>query len=52
MNTPQAKGGGSRGSHGNGSSGLMARYSAVLRHAWAHRAELAGPARGTDETAF
>ena len=47
MSTPQAKGGDSQGS----SSGLMARYSAVWRHAWAHRAELAGPARGADETA-
>lgn len=36
----------------NGGSGLMARYGAVLRHAWAQRAELAGPARGADETAF
>ena len=44
MSTTQAK--------GRGSSGLMARYSAVWRHAWAHRAELAGPARGADETAF
>ena len=31
---------------------LLARYRAVLQHAWAHRTELAGPARLADEMAF
>lgn len=31
---------------------LLARYKTVLQHAWAHRAELAGPARLADEMAF
>ncbi|MCW8167367.1 HlyD family type I secretion periplasmic adaptor subunit, partial [Verminephrobacter aporrectodeae subsp. tuberculatae] len=31
---------------------LLARYRAVLRTAWARRAELAGPARLADEQAF
>ena len=31
---------------------LLARYKAVLQAAWAHRAELAGPARMADEVAF
>jgi hemolysin D len=31
---------------------LLARYRAVLTTAWAHRAELAGPARLADEVAF
>jgi hemolysin D len=31
---------------------LLARYKAVFLHAWAHRAELAGPARLTSELAF
>jgi hemolysin D len=32
--------------------GLLARYGAVFRAAWAQRHELAGPKRLTDETAF
>ncbi|MBY4599284.1 HlyD family type I secretion periplasmic adaptor subunit [Ottowia caeni] len=32
--------------------GLLARYRAVFRAAWAHRAELAGPRRQADEAAF
>jgi hemolysin D len=31
---------------------LLARYRAVFQHAWAHRTELAGPARYADEVAF
>ena len=31
---------------------LLARYQAVLQHAWAHRTELAGPQRLADEVAF
>jgi biotin carboxyl carrier protein len=31
---------------------LLARYRAIFRAAWAHRAELAGPARMADEAAF
>ena len=31
---------------------LLARYRAVLRMAWAHRSELAGPRRLADEVAF
>ena len=31
---------------------LLARYQAIFQHAWAHRAELAGPSRMADETAF
>ena len=31
---------------------LLARYRAIFGHAWAHRAELAGPARLADELAF
>ncbi|WP_295956738.1 HlyD family type I secretion periplasmic adaptor subunit [Rhodoferax sp.] len=31
---------------------LLARYRAIFRAAWAHRAELAGPARLADELAF
>jgi hemolysin D len=31
---------------------LLQRYKAVLQAAWAHRAELAGPARMADEVAF
>ncbi len=31
---------------------LLARYKAVFQHAWAHRAELAGPARHANELAF
>lgn len=31
---------------------LLGRYAAVLRAAWQHRAELAGPARLADEAAF
>ena len=31
---------------------LLARHTAVLRAAWAHRAELAGPSRLADEVAF
>ncbi len=31
---------------------LLSRYRAVFQHAWAHRAELAGPARHTTELAF
>jgi len=31
---------------------LLARYRAILGHAWAHRSELAGPARLADEVAF
>ena len=31
---------------------LLARYKAIFSAAWAHRAELAGPARLADETAF
>lgn len=31
---------------------LLARYHAIFQHAWAHRAELAGPARMADEAAF
>ena len=31
---------------------LLTRYKAVLQAAWAHRAELAGPARMADEVAF
>ncbi len=31
---------------------LLARYQAVCQSAWAHRAELAGPARMADEVAF
>ncbi len=31
---------------------LLGRYRAVLSAAWAHRAELAGPSRLADETAF
>ncbi len=31
---------------------LLARYQAVFQVTWAHRAELAGPARFTDEIAF
>jgi hemolysin D len=31
---------------------LLARYQAILQHAWQHRAELAGPARLADELAF
>ncbi|NMM25733.1 MAG: HlyD family type I secretion periplasmic adaptor subunit [Glaciimonas sp.] len=31
---------------------LLARYQAVFQVAWAHRAELAGPARCADEIAF
>lgn len=31
---------------------LLARYRAVLQHAWEHRAELAGPQRLADEVAF
>ena len=31
---------------------LLARYKAVFQMAWAHRAELAGPARLADEVAF
>jgi hemolysin D len=31
---------------------LWAHYRAVFQHAWAHRAELAGPARLADEVAF
>lgn len=31
---------------------LLARYKAVFQHAWAHRAQLAGPARLADEMAF
>lgn len=34
------------------SGGLRARYGAVLRHAWASRHQLAGPARQADEIAF
>ena len=31
---------------------LLARYKAILKAAWAHRAELAGPKRLADEAAF
>lgn len=31
---------------------LLARYTAVFQHAWAHRAELAGPERHANELAF
>lgn len=31
---------------------LLARYKAVFQHAWAHRTELAGPARYANELAF
>ena len=31
---------------------LLARYRAIFSHAWAHRTELAGPARLADEVAF
>jgi hemolysin D len=31
---------------------LLERYKAVFQHAWAHRAELAGPERHTNELAF
>ena len=31
---------------------LLARYKAIVQIAWAHRAELAGPARMADEVAF
>ena len=31
---------------------LLGRYRAVAAHAWAHRTELAGPARLADEQAF
>lgn len=31
---------------------LLARYRGVLSHAWAHRAELDGPARRAEEAAF
>jgi hemolysin D len=31
---------------------LVARYRAIFGHAWAHRSELAGPARLADEVAF
>ena len=31
---------------------LLSRYRAVFQHAWAHRAELAGPARHANELAF
>ena len=31
---------------------LLLRYRAILGHAWAHRAELAGPQRLADEAAF
>ena len=31
---------------------LLARYKAIFATAWAHRAELAGPARLADEAAF
>ena len=31
---------------------LLAKYKAILKAAWAHRAELAGPARLADEAAF
>lgn len=31
---------------------LLARYQAIFQHAWAHRTELAGPARLADELAF
>ena len=31
---------------------LLARYKTVFQHAWAHRAELAGPARHASELAF
>jgi hemolysin D len=31
---------------------LLARYKAVFQHAWAHRSELAGPARHANELAF
>ena len=31
---------------------ILARYQTVFQHAWAHRAELAGPERHTNELAF
>ncbi|MDD2927150.1 HlyD family type I secretion periplasmic adaptor subunit [Rhodoferax sp.] len=31
---------------------LLSRYRAIFQHAWAHRAELAGPTRLADEVAF
>lgn len=31
---------------------LLSRYKAIFQHAWAHRAELAGPSRLADEVAF
>ena len=32
--------------------GLLGHYKAVIQAAWAHRHELAGPARMADEAAF
>lgn len=44
-NTPQAQ-------PGHPVRELLARYKAVFQHAWAHRTELAGPARHANELAF